>query len=120
MSTQNYAAFSPDDLPPVVVRYLDAQADAAQRRAVADAFADDARVVDEGIEYSGIDAIAGWLATTASEFTYTTTLIGQRSPGADRWDVLARLEGNFPGGVADLWFRFTTRDDRIVGLVIAP
>ena len=31
-----------------------------------------------------------------------------------------RLEGNFPGGVADLNFRFTLAGDRIAELVIAP
>jgi hypothetical protein len=31
-----------------------------------------------------------------------------------------RLEGTFPGGVADLQYRFVLRDGRIAELVIAP
>jgi hypothetical protein len=35
-------------------------------------------------------------------------------------DVLQRLEGDFPGGVADLHYRFTLDGDLISGLVIEP
>jgi hypothetical protein len=35
------------------------------------------------------------------------------------WIVAVRLEGNFPGGVADLEQRFTVRDKAIVDLTIA-
>jgi hypothetical protein len=31
-----------------------------------------------------------------------------------------RLEGNFPGGVVDLTYRFTVHNDQIVHLEIAP
>lgn len=117
---QQNTPYNPSILPPVIVRYLDAQVDRAQRMAISDVFACDARVVDEGIEHLGIDAIRGWLANTASEYTYTTTLTGQHCVDVDRWVVLARLEGNFPGGVDNLQFQFTVRFDKITDLVIAP
>jgi hypothetical protein len=41
-------------------------------------------------------------------------------PGDDRYDVLHHLEGNFPGGTADLRFRFTLRNGKIARLVIEP
>ena len=117
---QQNTSYDPSILPPVIVRYLEAQADRARRKAISDVFAADARVVDESIEYLGIDAIRGWLANTASEYTYTTTFTGQHCVDVDRWVVLARLEGNFPGGVADLRFQFAVRFDKIIDLVIVP
>jgi len=118
--TEDLSPYAPETLPPVIASYLSAQDDPGRRRAIADVFASDARVVDEGIERSGIDEIRTWLATAASEFTYTTTFTGQCQVDADRWVVFARLEGDFPGGVADLRFQFTVRGDRIQDLVIAP
>ena len=112
--------FDASALPPVIRSYLNKQLDRSQRPSMVELFASDARVVDEGIEYSGIDAIRGWLGTVASQYTYTTTFTGQRHGESDRWEVLARLEGNFPGGVADLRFRFVIDDGRIADLVIAP
>ena len=117
---EGISAYDPDALPPVIARYLGAQADPAARRAIADIFAAQARVVDEGIEYAGIDAIRGWLTNAASEYTYTTTYTGQQRVAADRWVVHVRVEGDFPGGVADLRFRVSIEADRIVDLVIAP
>jgi hypothetical protein len=112
--------YNPDLLPPVVVRYLEQHADPEKREAVAQLFAANARVVDEGITYDGVDAIRGWLGKTASAYTYTTTLLGQYPDGEERWVVVARLEGDFPGGVAELRYRVSVADDRIVDLVIAP
>ena len=54
------------------------------------AFADDAVVTDEGNTYRGRD------------------------------DVVQHLEGDFPGGVADLHFRFTMDGALISRLVIEP
>jgi hypothetical protein len=112
--------YNPELLPLVVVRYFEQHADPEKREAVAALFADDARVVDEGVTYDGVDAIRGWLGKTASAYTYTTTLLGQYSEGEDRWVVVARLERDFPGGVVDLRYRVSTADDRILDLVIAP
>ncbi len=41
-------------------------------------------------------------------------------PDAAHVDVVQRLEGDIPGGVADLHYRFTLDGDRICDLVIAP
>lgn len=116
----NVSSYDPDSLPPVLARYLDAHPDRARLEETAELFASDARVVDEGIEYSGIEAIRGWLGGTGSAYHYTTTYLAQERIDADRWVVSARLEGDFPGGVAELRYRATVRDDRLVDLVIAP
>lgn len=107
-------------LPTAVARYTEQHSDPEQRDAIAALFAADARVVDEGIEYSGLEEICGWLNRAASQYTYTATPLGQRSDAADRWVVLVRLEGTFPGGVVDLRYRFTILDGSIADLVIAP
>lgn len=116
----DYDTYDPSLLPPAVARYLEEHAHVDRRDAVAELFTPDARVVDEGIEYQGRGAIRGWLNKTASEYTYTSTLLGQQSAGDGKWVVLSRLEGNFPGGVVDLRYRVAVNGDHIVDLVIAP
>ncbi len=106
-------------LPRPIREYLVAHA----RRDADDAIAlfdPDATVVDEGHTYRGTDQVLGFLRTAGSEYSYTTTLVGYERADADRWVVQNRLEGDFPGGLADLRYRFTLAGDRIVELVIAP
>lgn len=112
--------YRPELLPGPVSTYLHAHHHADDVEATAATFAADARVTDEGAEYRGTDEIRRWLTTAASEYTYTTTLVGQVEHGQDTWTVLAHLEGDFPGGVADLRLRFRVGADGIDDLVIAP
>ena len=113
------ATISPAELPDPITDYLVAprarDGDAAMRHYTADA-----EVTDEGHTYVGHEAIAAWLGTAASEFTYTVELTAAARLAADRYDAVHHLEGNFPGGVADLHFRFTLRDGLISRLVIEP
>lgn len=115
-----FDAYDAATVPPVVARYLSAQGDDERRQVVVEAFTADARVTDEGIDYDGRDGIPAWLDKTLSEYTYTTALIGQHQEGPDQWTVLAHLEGDFPGGVVDLRYRFSLEQDRISRLIIAP
>ncbi|MDT7577728.1 MAG: hypothetical protein QOH17_4061 [Pseudonocardiales bacterium] len=107
------------DLPDSITGYLVAHQardlDAAMRH-----YTDDAAVTDEGRTYLGHNEIRAWLARSASEYTYTSELISATRSGDDRFDAVHHLEGNFPGGVVDLRFRFTLRDDLISRLVIEP
>ncbi|QWC83744.1 nuclear transport factor 2 family protein [Nocardioidaceae bacterium] len=75
-------------------------------------------VVDQGESFAGTDRVRGFLTTAGSEFSYTTTLLGARPDGEDRWVVTQRLEGDFPGGVAVLDYRFAVIGDRITELTI--
>lgn len=109
----------PADLPAVITRYLDAQR-SRTAGAVADVFTPDAVVVDDGRTYTGADEVTGWLGSAAAEFTYTTTLTAARRDGDAHYVVVNHLEGDFPGGQADLNFRFTLRDGRIAALTIEP
>ena len=60
------------------------------------------------------------LARSASEYTFTTTFTGATRDDDDHVAVTQHLEGDFPGGVVDLTYRFTLRGDLIAGLHIAP
>ena len=82
--------------------------------------ASDAVVVDDGHEYASPDEIRDWLAHASTEFTYTRTFAGAEAVTPDTWLVTNRLEGNFPGGVVDLRYRFRIAGDLISELVIAP
>lgn len=107
------------DLPTAVATYLTAH-DARDVATARDTFAVDASVTDEGRTYRGRDEIADWVGTAGSEYTYTTEYLSATATGEDDIDVLQHLEGDFPGGVADLHFRFTLAHGLISRLVIEP
>jgi ketosteroid isomerase-like protein len=107
------------DLPDVIARYLDTH-DRRDTDATLATFSPDATVVDEGRTYAGTDAIRRWLDTAGHEFTFTRTFIEATSTGDDTWVIRNRLTGDFPGGVADLDYRFVLADGLIAGLLIAP
>ena len=109
----------PAQLPDVITGYLAAHVARDLDRAVA-SYQSDATVTDEGRTYHGHDEIRAWLTRSASEFTYTIEMTGASTLGDGRYDVMHHLEGNFPGGTADLHFRFTLRNGKIARLVIEP
>ena len=84
------------------------------------AFTPTAVVVDDGTTYRGTDEIRGFLSRAGAEFTYTTELVGAQRVDDERWVATNRLEGDFPGGVAELRYRFAMDGDLIAELVIAP
>ena len=106
-------------LPPVITMYQDAH-DRDDVEGALSAFTPTARVVDEDREYAGTDEIRQWLATTAREFTYTRAFVSAEAIADDRWVVRNHLEGDFPGGVVDLRYKFVLNGNRISELVIAP
>ena len=108
-----------DELPAVITTYLSAHQEHDTDTAVG-AFAVDAVVTDEGRTHHGRDQIRSWLDRTAGEYTYTTAFAGASHDGATGWDVIQHLEGDFPGGVVDLHYRFTLAGDHISRLVIEP
>ena len=82
-------------------------------------FADDAVTVDQAESFRGREQIHAFLRDAGSEFEYTTEQIGAARIDDDHWVVTLRLEGTFPGGVADLDYRFTLRGELVAELVIA-
>jgi len=110
----------PESIPAVVQRYIHAQA-TRDFDALVDLFADDGVVRDEGKTWRGKGQIRAWREGVASAYQYTTELLRVEA-GTGSGDLVAhiRLEGNFPGGVADLQFKFTLRGGQISRLTIEP
>jgi len=111
-------ATSPD-LPATIRTFLTAHS-AREVATAARTFAADAVVVDDGRTYRGSEGILDFLGTAGAEFTYTTELVGAERVDDEHWVVANRLEGDFPGGVVELRYRFTLVGGRIAELVIAP
>jgi hypothetical protein len=84
-------------------------------------FAPDPVVVDDGRTFAGTVRVREFLERAGSEYTFTTELVGAERVDDTHWVARVRLEGDFPGGVADLAYRFTlAAGDSIAELVIAP
>ncbi|WP_326557050.1 nuclear transport factor 2 family protein [Micromonospora sp. NBC_01796] len=106
-------------VPGVVARYFEAT-DSGEKDALVACFTEDAVVVDEGRTWRGLAEIRQWRDEVATAYEYTVEILGAEPAGVDEYLVTARLEGNFPGNVVDLGFRFGLRDDLIDRLRIAP
>lgn len=107
------------ELPAVLATHLAAHEARDAERELA-CYAEHATVTDEGRTYRGLVEIRAWLGRAASEYTWTSELVAVRQDAADRWTAVHHLEGDFPGGVVDLRYRYTLADDRITNLTIAP
>jgi len=107
-----------DALPDIVKTFMTAL-DTDEYDRVLGTLATDAVVTDEGHDYTNHDDIRAWLATAVNEYTYTTEFTGATNTDAGV-DVTQHLEGNFPGGVADLNYRFTLDGATITRVVIEP
>ncbi|OLR90690.1 nuclear transport factor 2 family protein [Actinokineospora bangkokensis] len=80
---------------------------------------DDVVVVDQDETFRGREAVHAFLRDAGSEFEYTTEQLGSHRVDDAHWVVTVRIEGTFPGGVADLDYRFALRGDLVAELVIA-
>lgn len=110
--------FPSDSLPATVRDFLSAHID--RDATTASSFlADDAVIVDQAETFRGREQIHAFLRDAGSEFDYTTEQIGARRVDDAHSVVTLRLEGTFPGGVAELDYRFALRDDLVAELVIA-
>lgn len=113
---ETFTEYDASTLPEVVLTYLDAR-DVSRHADAAAAFASEATVVDDGNTYQGIDAISAWTQRSSTEYSYTSTRIGQQIDDAHAV-VLIRLDGDFPGGTATLRHRFEHEAGLIHRLVI--
>lgn len=109
----------PAELPATIRGYLAAHA-ARDIGSAGGAFSPAAVVVDQGQTFRGEEEVGEFLRGAGAEFTYTTELIAARRIDDHRWTATNRLEGDFPGGVTELDYRFTMVGDLIAELVIAP
>lgn len=117
MTDASAQTISPADLPATIRAFLAAHA-AGEPDAAARTFTAEAVVVDQGETFAGIDRVSHFLRHAGSEFTYTTALIVAERIDETRWVAVNRIEGDFPGGVADLAYRFVLDGDLIGELTI--
>jgi hypothetical protein len=106
-------------LPAAITGYLVAHQARDLDTAIAQ-YAPGAAVTDEGRTYHGPEEIRAWLSRAASEYTYTIEPTAAAKVDDRHYDVVHHLEGDFPGGLVDLHFRFTLADALITRLVIEP
>jgi len=107
--------------PPATIRaYLAAQ-EARDADAALDLLSPGAVIVDVGESFSGEDGLRRFVTEAGAEFTVTTEITGVRRDGAT-WVVGHHLAGDFPGGTADLDYRFVLDGERIerIDIVLAP
>jgi ketosteroid isomerase-like protein len=112
-TTTNQKASSPS-----VVEAWFAAHEGQQTDAELTTMTDDVVIIDQDETYRGLEAARGWISGSSREFTYTTTVLASASDG-NATVVTARLEGDFPGGRADLSYRFVLAGDRISALTIS-
>lgn len=103
--------------PAVITRYLDA-AFTGDFASLADCFTSEGTVTDEGRTYRGHAEIIGWRESLTSQWTYTSTVTSSEPIDDDEYRVTAHIVGNFPGGVADLTYRFVLHEGLIADLTI--
>ncbi|MFE7076956.1 nuclear transport factor 2 family protein [Streptomyces sp. NPDC057620] len=108
----------PSDLLPTTVREFFAAHVARDADTASSFLAENAVVVDQDETFRGREKTRAFLRDAGSEFEYTTEQIGAHRVDDAHWVVTVRLEGTFPGGTAELDYRFALRDDLIAELVI--
>lgn len=103
-------------LPPTIRAYLDAQ-EARDADAALNLLTPEAVISDVGERFSGEDGLRRFVTQAGAEFTVTTEITSVRRDG-EIWVVGHHLEGDFPGGTADLDYRFVLDGVRIAAIDI--
>jgi hypothetical protein len=109
-------------LPQAIMRFL-READPQHKANAHDllaAFAPDATVIDNEKTYTGHDEIHHWREAESTQYTYTVMATHVEKFDDTHYVVTNRLEGDFPGGVVDVIYRFTVAEGLITSLEIAP
>jgi hypothetical protein len=105
-------------LPSPVASYLAAEK-AKDADMLAESFANDATVDDEGHIHRGREAIRSWKREADTRYQYVMEPL-EASVGDKVVKIRARLTGNFPGSPVELDHTFTFKDDKITSLEINP
>jgi ketosteroid isomerase-like protein len=112
MDTNTHTA----QLPLTIRAYLDAQ-EARDADAALTHLTPEAVISDVGESFSGEDGLRRFVTEAGAEFTVTTEITGVCRDG-EIWVVSHHLEGDFPGGTADLDYRFALDGERIARIDI--
>jgi hypothetical protein len=105
-----------EQLPTTIRAFLEAQ-EARDADAALALLAPQTVISDNGESFSGDRALRHFISEAGAEFTYTSEITHVGRDG-DTWVVSHHLEGDFPGGKADLDYRFALEGDRIERLDI--
>lgn len=101
-----------EQLPTTIRAFLQAQ-EARDADAALALLAPQAVISDVGESFVGDEALRHFVSEAGAEFTYTSEITKVDRDG-ETWVVGHHLEGDFPGGKADLDYRFA-----LVGELIA-
>ena len=69
-------------------------------------------ISDVGESFTGQDALRRFVSEAGAEYSYTDEITRVARDG-EIWVVAHHLEGDFPGGTADLDYQFALEGDRI-------
>lgn len=100
-----------DQLPTPIRAFHEAQEARDADRALA-LLTPRAVISDVGESFEGEAALRRFVAEAGAEFSYTDEVTGVARDG-EVWVVRHHLEGDFPGGTADLDYRFSLEGDRV-------
>jgi ketosteroid isomerase-like protein len=104
------------DLPIPIAIYIVAE-NGGDTEALAQCFAEDAVVRDEGQTIEGLAAIKQWKAETRKKYQHTIQPLASVQKDG-KTIVTNRLTGNFPGSPVELEFVFTLEANKIASLEI--
>ena len=104
------------DLPTPIAIYIAAE-NRGDTEAMAQCFAEDAVVRDEGKTIKGLAAIKHWKAETKRKYQHTVEPLASAQKDG-KTIVTNRLTGNFPGSPIELQFIFTLDGGKIASLEI--
>ncbi len=105
-------------LPAAIDLYLRAE-NSGDVEVLADCFAPEATVRDEGRLHKGLAAIQRWKAETRKKYRHTVEPM-EISVHGTKTTVLVRLTGTFPGSPITLHFDFVLDDGKITSLEMHP
>lgn len=103
-------------LPPPLDAYLNAET-TSDTAPLANCFAADAVVRDEGRTIEGLEAIQAWKKDTKARYQYNVEPLGLSQDGATV-TMRARLTGTFPGSPVELTYTFVLAGGKIASLEI--
>lgn len=103
-------------LPLPIEKYVRAE-NSGDVEAIAECFAPNATVRDEGHLYEGVPAIKNWKARTKKKYNHTVTPI-EISTSNGNATLKARLAGDFLGSPVTANFHFALVNDQIASLLI--
>ena len=106
----------PVDLPSPIELYVQIE-NSGDVGKLAECFAPDATVRDEGRTYEGLAAIRKWKAETKKKYNHSVAPL-EVAERAGKTVLKARLTGNFPGSPVTLEFSFVLKDAMIASLEI--